>query len=364
MTTSNRGGVGARALAVVAVFFALSTWPTPALAQQPPAPPSTAPPSTTPPSTTAASAASASTAPSPPSAADLASARELYKEGKELRAAGDTKGALEKLKAAHALGQTPVTGVELGKTYIQVGQLVEAREVFLAVGRMQVQADETEKSETARAECAQLADELKPRIPSLTVKVNGVPSGVVPVMSVDGANVPAAAMFTQRRLNPGPHEVVVRAGDGPESRTSVDLKEGEDREISVGVAYVPPPPPPRPVQPHEETRLNPLVFVGGGVAGAGLIVGGITGAIAISKGRSVSKECTGTVCPASAKSDVDSGRTMGTISTIAFVAAGVGVGVGIYGLLSPVRVTKSDAKASVRITPAFAPGWAGLDGSF
>jgi len=302
------------------------------------------------------------TASAAPSAADLASARELYKEGKELRAAGDPAGALEKLKAAHALGQTPVTGVELGKTHVQLGQLLEAREVFLGVGRMAVQPDETEKSAAAREECAQLADELKPRIPSLTVKVNGVPPGVVPVMTVDGAAVPAVAMATQRRLNPGPHEVVVKAGDGPESRTSVDLKEGEDREISVGVAYVPPAPSGPPPQ-REETRLHPLVFIGGGVAGAGLIVGGITGAIALSKGHAVSDACNGTRCPESAKSDYDTGRTMGTISTIAFVAAGIGVGVGVYGLLSPVHV-KTGAKTAVRVTPVCAPGWAGLHGSF
>src|SRR5438874_1930474 len=71
-----------------------------------------------------------------PSAADLESARELYKEAKALRDKGDLRGALEKFKQAHAYGQTPVTGLELGRTHMQLGELVEAREVFLSVARM------------------------------------------------------------------------------------------------------------------------------------------------------------------------------------------------------------------------------------
>ena len=61
-----------------------------------------------------------------PTAEDLASARELFKEGRALREKGDLPKALEKLRAAHALGQTPITGLELARTYVLVGRLVEA----------------------------------------------------------------------------------------------------------------------------------------------------------------------------------------------------------------------------------------------
>ncbi len=63
-----------------------------------------------------------------PSTADIAQARTLYNQGKELRERGDTAKALEKLKAAHALAGTPLTGLELGRTYMMLGQLLEARE--------------------------------------------------------------------------------------------------------------------------------------------------------------------------------------------------------------------------------------------
>src|SRR5260221_7276029 len=89
-----------------------------------------------------------------PTAQELETARSLYKEGKALRARGDLRGALEKLRAAHALGNTPVTGIELARTYATAGKLVDAREVCLGIARTAVASDETEKSAEARAEAA------------------------------------------------------------------------------------------------------------------------------------------------------------------------------------------------------------------
>ena len=105
--------------------------------------------------------------PQEPGAPAMATARTLYKEGKELRDKGDLKGALQKFQAAHALGQTPVTGIELARTYAAVGRFVEAREVCLWIGRTPVAGDETSKSADARADAAKLAEDMKPRIGSL-----------------------------------------------------------------------------------------------------------------------------------------------------------------------------------------------------
>src|SRR5580692_1619828 len=112
-----------------------------------------------------------------PTAQELETARSLYKEGKDLRAAGDLRGAIEKLRAAHALGNTPVTGIELARTYATAGKLVEAREVCLGIARTPVASDETEKSVDARAEAARLAEELRPRIATLVVDVTGLAAG-------------------------------------------------------------------------------------------------------------------------------------------------------------------------------------------
>src|SRR5689334_14406679 len=78
-------------------------------------------------------------------AADIESARQLYNQGIELRDKGDMKGALEKFRAAHALGNTPLTGIELCKTHAALKQPVEAREICLGVARIPPTAQETSR---------------------------------------------------------------------------------------------------------------------------------------------------------------------------------------------------------------------------
>jgi hypothetical protein len=171
-----------------------------------------------------------------PSSVDAAQARELLREGLHLRDKGDVVGATEKLKAAHALVHTPVTAYELGRTYAAGGKLVEAREAFLSIARIAPVPEETERSKTARSESATLAEELRPRIPSLTVRVTGVPAEAVAV-TVDGASVPTEALAAPRFLDPGTHVVSARSTSGGTAETKVDLREGETRDVELKIAF-------------------------------------------------------------------------------------------------------------------------------
>lgn len=301
------------------------------------------------------------------SASDLESARELYKQGKELRAAGDIKGALEKFKAGHALGQTPVTGLELGRAHMDLAQLLEAREVFLSIARLPVQSDEGEKSAGARTEAAQLAEQLRPRIPSLTVRVSGAPAGSSPIVTVDGVTIPVAALGTPRKLNPGSHDVTAKSTGGVEERATIELKEGETKELPMTIKAASATETPPPSLPAEDarsgnTRMNPLVFVGFGVGVVGVAAGSVTGVMALSRASKVDAACGGkTTCPTSAKADVTAGRTLGTVSTISYIIGGAGVALGVYGLLKPVKITP---RAGLVVHPEIGAGWAGLSGSF
>lgn len=299
------------------------------------------------------------------SASDLESARELYKQGKELRAAGDMKGALEKFKQGHALGQTPVTGLELGRAHMDLAQLLEAREVFLSIARLPVQSDEGEKSAGARTEAAQLAEQLRPRIPTLTVKVLGAPAGSSPVVTVDGVTIPPAAVGAPRKLNPGSHDVTAKSTGGPEEHATIELKEGESKELPLTLKAPiagADPLPPKPEEKGGATKTNSLVYVGFGVGAVGVVAGTVTGILAFGKASTVDAACHQTTnCPASAKSDVTSGRTLGTISTISFIVGGAGALVGVYGLLTPV---KTAPQAGFVVHPQVGLGWAGMNGSF
>jgi hypothetical protein len=321
----------------------------------------------------------ASAQPHTPTAQELETARNLYKEGKELRAKGDLPGAIEKLLAAHALGNTPVTGIELARTYALAGKLVEAREIALSVARLQVASDETEKSAEARTDAARLAAELRPRIPTLRVRVQGVASGEEGHLVIDAFEVPDAAIGEPLKVNPGHHAVVLRAGEGGtarESRGEVETAEGTSAEITLSVPPPPvTPPPPEPPPAPVAHRNTLVVTLGFGAAIVGGAAGLFTGAAAISKKNQLSSECNGFQCGPEngGSSDLSTARTYATASTVAFGVAGAGLVVGLIGLLTsgssaaPAPATPHPAGTSdydARIAPWFGVGAAGVHGTF
>lgn len=308
------------------------------------------------------------------SASDLESARDLYKQARELRTKGDVKAALEKFKGANALAATPITALELGRTYTQLGQLLEAREAFLSVSRLKVQPDESERSAAARTEAAELAEQVRPRIPSLVVRV---PSGAT--VTVDGVTVPPDAVGLPRKLNPGAHEVSARMGEGAEDKKSVTLKEGESSEITLAPKGDAPAVPPSSGPAVIDTRagakvdpaapkdgggksLHPLVWIGGGVAVAGIGFGTVAGIVTLSKKSTINELCQGTRCAPSAESAVSSGRTWATLSTISFIVGGAGAAAAVVGFFLPTASKTKVAAALSRVEVG--PRWLGVRGSF
>jgi len=315
------------------------------------------------------------------SASDLASARALYKEARELRDKGDPKGALDKFKAANALAGTPITALELGRTHAQVGQPVEALETWLSVARMKEQPNESDNAKAARAEAASLAQQIASRIPSLVVKVEGAPPGSALQITVDGAAIPVETLGQPRKLNPGEHSVVVRTSNGREEKRAVTLKEGESQTVSISigegaapapavvpVVVAPPPnaekkPEPTPnAAPTEKSKTNPIVYVGFGVGAAGIVVGTLGGILTFSNKSDLKPLCDGLVCDSSAKKIVSTARTWATVSTIGFVVGGVGIAAGVVGLLMPTKevVIAPGVKAHLVLDPSSV----GLAGTF
>ncbi len=329
---------------------------------------------------TLATAGSASAQAPQPSAADLESARALFKQGKDLRATGnpaDLRAALDKFTAAHTYAATPLTALELGRTQAALGQLVEARETLLSVGRSKVESDETEKSAAARKEAAELAEQLRPRIPGVSVRVQSTAPEGKTTLTVDGVAVSIVAGTATRKLNPGDHVLVAKAGVGPDAQKTVTLEEGQMQEVLLAPTYAEGAAPPvvvvAPVPPHV-TEPQPtgggtgrtLVMIGAVAAGVGVAAGSVTGVIALSKASNVKNACPdkGEVCGSTgAQSDYKTGRTMGTISTVSFIVAGAGAATLLAGLVMPAP-TKTPVGSGVKVEPLVGLGWAGVNGAF
>jgi hypothetical protein len=314
-------------------------------------------------------------------AQDIASARQLYNEGIELRDKGDMKSALEKFKAAHALGNTPLTGIELCRAHSALRQPVEAREVCLGVGRIAPLPEESQRSKDARNDAARLAEAEKPKIGSIRLKISGVPAGWQPTVVVDGAQVPAAALNEPRAVNPGVHAITAKVGSGPETRAMLETHEGETRDLEIGVQ--PPPegethavatgPASHPVPPPP-AKKNTLATVSFAIAGVSGVVGTIAGLAAMSGESELDKECPSKVCGRDQWDALDSARTWGNVSTAFFVVAGIALGTGLVSTMAagssksaslPPRTARAlEPVSKVRVTPVFGPGGAGINGSF
>jgi hypothetical protein len=315
--------------------------------------------------------------PHTPTAGELETARLLHKEGMDRRAKGDLRGAIEKLEAAHALGRTPVTGIDLARTYEMVGQIVEARETALSIARLPVADDEGEKSRKARTEAEALAEELRPRIPTLLVHVAGLVQGEAFRLLVDDVAVPAAAVGELQKVDPGRHEMVLRAGEGAAAREAhgaAEVKEGESIEVTLTLPAPRPAGPAGPPVRKREAETPPpasggmpvLARIGLGTAIAGGLVGLVTGTTTLAKRVELTSECRNNVCPAgtAGANDLSTTRDWAVATDVAFGVGLAGAALAVVSVLTTGRKSPPKSEASVSVTPWIGPGAAGVHGSF
>lgn len=341
-----------------------------------------------------ASVLAASPARAEPTAADRNTAREMMREGRDLRDKGDLKGALKRFKAADDIMHVPTTGLEVARTQVALGLLVEARDSIAEIRQEPQKADEPQPFKEAREKAEELDSSLRGRVPALTIAVHGAAPDAKPTITVDGVTIPDDLVGLPRSVDPGHHVVVVTTSNG-QGKQEVDVREGEKKPVDVTLvatenpaqpAQVPETPPPAPETPPpapEPTttrshRPTLLTYAGFALAGVGIAAGTTTGLMSMSTTSSLSSSCPNHVCGPSSYSDLDSANTMALLSTISFAAAGVGAAVAVVSMIvgheeaSPAPAEPpSDAQPAgspsafrVHATPWIGLGSAGVSGTF
>jgi hypothetical protein len=282
-------------------------------------------------------------------AENIAAARALGIQGIQLADAGNCKAAMEKLSRAEALYHAPTILGRLGECQVQVGQVVLGTENLNRVVREQLAPNAPKAFRDAQERARGVLNSALPKIARLTVSVE--PAEAKPQVTVSGATIPAALIGAERPTDPGTHEVVVSAPGYLEQRRSVTLAEGGSQEIAVRLEKDPNAVVETPTQPSAVTgdtaspvasdpavdagtkRSNTLAYVALGVGGAGLLLGGVTGVLALGK-KSDLQGCDGTRCPESQRDTLDSANSMATLSTVGFGVGIVGVGLGVVLLVT------------------------------
>lgn len=307
-----------------------------------------------------------------PSAADKETARRLMAEGRAHRKDGDLKAALQSFVAADAIMHVPTTGLEVARTEVDLGQLVEARDQLLTVARLPDAEKEPRAFTEARETAKTLGAEIEPRIPSIVIKVQGAAPDAAVKVTVDDAPVPPAALVAPRPVDPGHHVVAARVGDGEPKQVEVDVGEGEAKAVSIDLSAAEVAA--SAVKPRQSDQTDPLrlaSYVSFGVGGVGIIVGAVTGVLAITKLSSAKQQgCVANQCPPAADSQLDTAGTMATVSTVAFIVGGIGVAGGVVGFLLSRRPPASTSSAHrapehpLSVGFSFGPGYAGVQGTF
>jgi hypothetical protein len=138
--------------------------------------------------------------------------------------------------------------------------------------------------------------------------------------------------------------------------------------VAPSPAMPSPPAPSAPTAPVEAPDdgegpgISPLVWVGFGVAGAGVIVGAITGGISMSQASGLKDECPNDICSADRKSDIATMLAIGHAATASLVIAGVGAIVGVVGLVIPGG--DDQPAETARLRAVVGPGTIGVMGAF
>lgn len=249
-----------------------------------------------------------------PHAGELATARELFADAAELEAHSEWSAAEVKLKSAVAIKETPGLRYHLAHCEEQLGSFVEASADYARAAALI-------RDGAAAPDVEPLLPLAQRRLESRIAKLDiVVPPGTSAAAELDQRALPASALGTSLRLDPGLHHVVIRAPGQGDYHADVTLAVGEHRTLKV---FFPPPARPR------------TAAASGRAPGAAV------------PSRPVAAPPRPVAPPPPAEHAASSGiRTALLIGEAAVTVAGAGIGIG-FGLARPAaarRVRAAQAK--------------------
>lgn len=302
-----------------------------------------------------------------PSAADRATARSLAGEGYQALQDKDYVTAADRFSRADALVHAPTLMIDWARALVGLGKLVEAQERYEQIIREGVEPKAPKSWQRALADAATELNQLKPRLAWITISVSGAKA---PSVTIDGVEVPPAAIGVRRAVNPGSVQVQVRAKGFLSQTKTVALAEGAEEATAFKLepdpdAQTASAPAPKLAAAAEVESHNPTpMYVAFGVAGAGLAVGLVSGGLFLSKRSDLKGVCNPDgSCESSQSDTLKQHNTFGTISMVGYGVAVAGAGVGVTLWLLNRDTKPSPAKAVV-VHPYLGLGTVGAVGSF
>jgi hypothetical protein len=309
--------------------------------------------------------------------------------------------AREKFLRAYRIAQVPKLAVWAARANEKLGHLVAAYELYRQA--LSFQPNDLWKADTqqqAQKDAEEELGKLQPRIPKLTIVIEGARADDVTVR-VDDKQVPSDLLGVERLADPGQRQIVGQRSDEVQNQ-AVTLTEGEKRQVVLkfrstqtpavatpGVAAGPassapsgqasaqsngivpskttsetnnPLPNAQPASEQNSPRTSTertLGWIGVGVGAAGLALGTTTGLIVGFKYGDLNTQCPNRNCNGQHTPEVNTYNAMRTLSTVGFIVGGVATAAGVTLLL-----TTPKEKAPAQVGVWLSPNAAAVTGSF
>ena len=266
--------------------------------------------------------------------ASRATARKLGYSGVEAYQAGDYQTANEKLQKAYGVLRVPSLGLWSARALVKLGKLVEGSERYAQVAQLGASGGDQAVQKRALADAESELAALTPKIPTVTVQLEGAAAAEVSVQ-IDGTPIAPELIGEARPVNPGAHRVEGSRGN---ERAFVDLvlAESEQKPALLRFSRVVAPSAtavatasPAPDAPSSQAGLGKqrtIALIAGGIGVVGVGVGTVFGLKSKSEHDEAAKYCDGSVCnDALGVSAGESAHSAGNVSTIAMIVGGVGL---------------------------------------
>ncbi len=330
------------------------------------------------------------------SPADRALAEALFRDGRALMDAGKAADACPKLAESHRLDPKAGTILNLAVCQEQLGQVAQAWASYLEAARLAARSNQSAREQAAQKKAA----ELEAILSKLTIELGGELKEYS--VFIDGKAHSAAIVGTPMPLDPGDHDVEVRAPGYLPFKSRVNIPKGpantkvvvpvplaaetpasSSSALPPPIPTVPPPPPSvsasasapvhsvagPPSEPakaagtgqskDDSSDYNKIlgVPVGAYVVGtaglAGIVVGSIFGVQTFRWKAEGDKECDGFYCSQKGLDAHQAAETCATISTVSFGVglAGVGAAIVWYWISKPSAPGKSNT-SSLWVSPS------------
>ncbi len=316
-------------------------------------------------------------------ASGAAAAEALYDEGKKLETKGDFASACPKFAASQQLDPAAGTLLHLANCYEKTNKNASAWATYLDAASAAHAQNRAEWEKAARGKAAAL----EPKLSRVSIIVADPAAGET--VKRDDLEVATASYSVPIPLDAGQHTFTAEApkklafkttvnvsGDG--QKLEVKIPKLEDAPVAVAPVDTKTPPtttasgtatsgaPAKTEDPGSGRRI--IGYTLGAVGIVGLGVGGVTGLMAMGANNDAKKLCPSSPCAdKTGVDDNDKAKSLGTVSTIGFIAGGVLLAGGVVLVLTaPSSQEKKAAFSDVKVSPTFGPTYSGLSmgGSF